>query len=113
MPESLGKLGGTIAGAARTTTKAIAASPSRMLSRNRKDDTGAETGPKSPPEPRHRTIRSELCLLAAAGREVKPRSCGLDANRVTVASMLFRVALASAPTFGGKIRAGYGRCGAG
>ena len=41
MPESLGKIGGTIADAARTTTKAIAASPSRM--HNRKDDTGEES----------------------------------------------------------------------
>ena len=45
MPESLGKVGGTIAGAARTTTRAIAASPSRM--RNRKDD---DTGEESPAE---------------------------------------------------------------
>src|SRR6266851_3115002 len=45
MPESLGKVGGTIAGAARTTTIAIAASPSRI--RNRKDD---DTGEESPAE---------------------------------------------------------------
>ena len=45
MPESLSKVGGTIAGAARTTTRAIAASPSRM--RNRKDD---DTGEESPAE---------------------------------------------------------------
>lgn len=47
MPESLGKVGGTIAGAARTTTIAIAASPSRMRNRNRKDD---DTGEESPAE---------------------------------------------------------------
>lgn len=42
MSESLGKVGGTIAGAARTTTRAIATSPNRM--RNHKDDgTGAES----------------------------------------------------------------------
>ena len=42
MPESLSKVGGTIASAARTTTRAIAASPNRM--RNRKDaDTGGES----------------------------------------------------------------------
>jgi hypothetical protein len=45
MAESLGKVGGTIAGAARTTTRAIAATPSRM--RNRTDD---DTGEESPPE---------------------------------------------------------------
>jgi hypothetical protein len=45
MHESLGKVGGTIADAARTTTRAIAASPSRM--RNRKDD---DTGEESPAE---------------------------------------------------------------
>jgi hypothetical protein len=43
MSESLGKVGGTIAGAARTTTRAIAASPSRM--RNRRDDETDEEGP--------------------------------------------------------------------
>ena len=49
MPESLGKVGGTIAGAARTTTRAIAASPSRMRNRDRdrKDD---DTGEESPAE---------------------------------------------------------------
>ena len=47
MPESLGKVGGTIAGAARTTTRAIAASPGRMRHRNRKDD---DTGEESPAE---------------------------------------------------------------
>jgi hypothetical protein len=46
MPESLSKVGGTIAGAARTTTRAIAASPS-MRNRNRKD---ADTGEESPAE---------------------------------------------------------------
>lgn len=41
MPDSLGKVRGTIAGAARSTTRAIAASPSRI--RNRKDvDAGQE-----------------------------------------------------------------------
>lgn len=51
MPESLGKVRGTIAGAARTTTRAIAASASRMRNRNRnrnrKDD---DTGEESPAE---------------------------------------------------------------
>jgi hypothetical protein len=51
MTESLGKVGGTIAGAARNTTRAIAASPSRMRNRNgnrnRKDD---DTGEESPAE---------------------------------------------------------------
>lgn len=42
MPESLGKVGGTIAGAARTTTRGIAASSSRMRKRDRKDDDAAE-----------------------------------------------------------------------
>jgi hypothetical protein len=45
LPESLGKLRSTIAGAARTTIKAIAAGPSRM--HNRKD---GDTGEESPPE---------------------------------------------------------------
>jgi hypothetical protein len=45
MTESLRKVGGTIAGAARTTTRAIAASTSRM--RNRKDD---DTGEENPAE---------------------------------------------------------------
>lgn len=48
MPESLSKVGGTIAGAARTTTRAIAASPSRMHNRNgnrngKDDDSGEES----------------------------------------------------------------------
>lgn len=48
MTESLGKVGGTIAGAARNTTRAIAASPSRMRNRNENrnrnnDDTGEES----------------------------------------------------------------------
>lgn len=46
MPESLGKVGGTIADAARTTRRAIAASPSRVLNRNRnpgRDDTGQDS----------------------------------------------------------------------
>ena len=43
MPESLGKVGGTVAGAARTMARAIAASPSRVHNRNRKDDTGEES----------------------------------------------------------------------
>jgi hypothetical protein len=47
MPESLSKVGGTIAGAARATTRAIAASPSRMSNRNGKDD---DTGEGSPAE---------------------------------------------------------------
>jgi hypothetical protein len=45
MPESLGKVGGAIAGAARTTTRAIAVSPGRMRNRNRKDDDTGEEGP--------------------------------------------------------------------
>jgi hypothetical protein len=40
MTESLGKVGDTIAGAARTTTRAIATAPDRM--RNRKDDDAGE-----------------------------------------------------------------------
>lgn len=47
MTESLGKVGGTIAGAARTATGAIAASSSRMRNRNPKDD---DTGEESPAE---------------------------------------------------------------
>ena len=43
MTESLGKVGGTIAGAARTSTRAIAASPSRV--RNRKEDGTGEERP--------------------------------------------------------------------
>lgn len=42
MPESLGKVGHTIAGAARTTTRAIAASPSRIRNRDRNDDDPGE-----------------------------------------------------------------------
>ena len=47
MPDSLRKVGGTIAGAARTTTRAIAAIPSHSRSRNDKDD---DTGDESPAE---------------------------------------------------------------
>jgi hypothetical protein len=49
MPESLGKVGDKIAGAARTTTRAIAAIPSHIRNRNdnRKDD---DTGEESPAE---------------------------------------------------------------
>ena len=47
MPESLGKVGGTIAGAARTTTRAIAASRGPMRSRKPNDD---DTGEQSPAE---------------------------------------------------------------
>ncbi len=43
LPESLSKVGGTIAGAARSTTRAIAASPSRL--RNRKDGDSGEESP--------------------------------------------------------------------
>jgi hypothetical protein len=45
LPESLGKVRGKIAGAARTTIKATAASPTRL--RDRKD---GDTGEESPPE---------------------------------------------------------------
>jgi len=47
MAESLGKVGDTIAGAARTTTRAIAVSASRMRNRTRKDD---DTGEQNPTE---------------------------------------------------------------
>lgn len=46
--ESLGKVGGTIAGAARTTTRAIAASPGRVRNRNRKEDGVDEEGSPEP-----------------------------------------------------------------
>ena len=50
MPESLGKVRRTIAGAARTTTRAIAASASRIRNRNRKDDaTGEESSSELTP----------------------------------------------------------------
>lgn len=45
MSETLGKVGGTIAGAARTTTRAIAATPGRMLDRTRRNDDTDDDSP--------------------------------------------------------------------
>ncbi len=45
MSESLNKVGDTIAGAARTTTRSIAASPSRVRNRGNKDDDPDDQGP--------------------------------------------------------------------
>lgn len=49
MSESLGKVGETIAGAARSTSGAIAASPDRLRNRNRTDDADREGPPELTP----------------------------------------------------------------
>lgn len=66
MPESLGKVGGKIAGAARTTTRAIAASPAACVTVTATMMTPARRARRnSPPEPCHVTIRSEQRLRVA------------------------------------------------